>query len=362
MSTINDALAAIKERKYADRRLAVFNLEFSQMVDGQIRLTGKVLEKGMLDELQVELAREFPDVTVDVSAVAVMRQIQPKVLTTATSLVSTHARPSWDSETENELVYGMTVEILEEEDNWVYTRQTLDGYLAWAYKPYLSEQPAYDPTHMVTAPVAVLRQSPIRTALPTDRLMIGTEIHVETVDGEWAYIPAHMEATPPAMRGGWVRTNALTSFEDIPIGLEERRRAILGYAFDLVGVPYLWGGTTAHGIDCSGFARLLHHLVGVPTPRDADMQFHSGRPIPCPIPNRQVQQDTPVELSPYRPGDMIFYASDEPGADNITHVSISLGGWEVIHSSRSRNGVQVDDIRRVPHLSKSFFGGVSYLD
>jgi len=166
MSTINDALAAIKERKYADRRLAVFNLEFSQIVDGQIRLTGKVLEKRCWMNCRWNWRVSSLTSPWTSALWQSCGKFNPKILTTATSLVSMHARPSWDSETENELVYGMTVEILEEEDNWVYTRQTLDGYLAWAYKPYLSEQPAYDPTHMVTAPVAVLRQSPIRTHCP----------------------------------------------------------------------------------------------------------------------------------------------------------------------------------------------------
>ena len=45
----------------------------------------------------------------------------------------------------------------------------------------------------------------------------------------------------------------------------------------------------------------------------------------------------------------------------ITHVGISLGGWEIIHSSRSRNGVYIDDIQKVPHLRETFAGGCTYL-
>jgi cell wall-associated NlpC family hydrolase len=80
--------------------------------------------------------------------------------------------------------------------------------------------------------------------------------------------------------------------------------------------------------------------------RDADMQMADGRPV------------VPEQL---QPGDLVFFGE---GGENraITHVGISLGGWEIIHSSRSRNGVYTDNVQQVEHLRQSFVGAVTYLE
>ena len=142
---------------------------------------------------------------------------------------------------------------------------------------------------------------------------------------------------------GWVPAADLRALAELPQDEAGRRAQIVADAARFTGVPYLWGGCTAFGIDCSGFAQLLHRLAGVIIPRDADMQFEAGRPVD----------------EPFQPGDLLFFG--EGDGRKITHVGVSLGGWRILHSSRSRNGVQEDDVQAVEHLRESFVGARSFV-
>lgn len=96
-------------------------------------------------------------------------------------------------------------------------------------------------------------------------------------------------------------------------------------ALRYVGVPYMWGGTTFNGVDCSGFVQTVFERNGISLPRTADSQFEVGRP---------------VKQSDLEPGDLVFFETYAIGA---SHVGIYLGGGRFIHASSS-DGVRVDDL------------------
>jgi cell wall-associated NlpC family hydrolase len=99
-------------------------------------------------------------------------------------------------------------------------------------------------------------------------------------------------------------------------------------ALRFLGVPYVFGGTTAEGFDCSGFVQHVFAMLGIGLPRTADAQYDVGRPA----------------VGGPRPGDLVFF--DTYGG--VSHVGIYLGHGKFVHASSSR-GVMVS------HLSESYW-------
>lgn len=320
--------------RHQDEREQVFDLTIASSSPGSLTLTGRVLEQSNLDEFFDALP---PETVADGSAVEVLRRPDNPLLTVATNLASLHRGTSFLEEQLSQLLYGRQVEVLEEEEKWAHVRCD-DGYLGWIYRPYLREQPTAEPTHLVVEAVSHMRGQPGPGTGIVTRVMGGTYVTVLEVTGEWAYTAAHQT--------GWLPLSGLRRLGALPQNSADRRVQMMADAARLIGVPYLWGGTTAAGIDCSGLAQLVHRWSGLTLRRDADMQMAGGRP---------------VEGEAMQPGDLAFFGEDGDPR-RITHVAISTGGWKIIHSSRSRNGVYLDDIQQVEHLRESYAGSCTYLD
>ena len=315
-------------QKHTDERLKVFKIKIRSLEAGQLALTGSVLEQADLDELIKLIAKQFKDLRVDVSDVNVLRKPSNPILTINTNLATIHNSASFFAELSSQMVFGEKVEILSEQANWAYVRQ-MDGYLGWTYKPYLTGTPIPDATHLVMDPAARLYAQPDVTAPIVTRVFSGSPVHCLSTANGWAQVSANQT--------GWMKLADLRALSDLPKSGPEIRAQMQNDARRMIGVPYLWGGTTGNGIDCSGLARLLHSWVGVNLPRDADMQ------------STQCKRVEP----PYRPGDLFFFGEGDSDR-RITHVGFSLGGWEMIHSSRARNGVYQDDVQKKEGLRSIF--------
>lgn len=331
---------------YADPREHIFDVT-ARLEGQQVFLSGKVLDSSQLGELEEGLKSSCAGLKFDVSGIQIVRKSTPLIFGVAANLTSMHAEPSFLAEMVTQLVNGMQVEVLQEEGRWVYGRKhhdssapldAADHYIGWTYRPYLDPAPVPPATHLVTAPVGLLRAEPCLPSGLVTRLLGGSAVSVTGHQAEWARLVL------AGGEQGWLPQAELRALADLPQAESQRRENLLKDAFTMIGVPYLWGGCSAHGIDCSGFAQLLHRWIGIALPRDADMQYAAGKPVE----------------PPFEAGDLLFFG--EKGENRrITHVAISLGGWRIIHSSRARNGIQVDDVQLVEGLRQSFLCAATYL-
>lgn len=151
--------------------------------------------------------------------------------------------------------------------------------------------------------VAAVRAEPSDDAERVTELLRGEPVAVEGRRDGWARIKTAYDYF------GWVREGELAGTDGDP--LEQARRYL--------GTPYLWGGMTERGIDCSGLVHMAYRWVGRLVPRDADQQEAAG---------------TAVAEEELQPGDLITYGTDEAA----THVAFWVGEGRIFHSTE-REGV-----------------------
>jgi len=317
--------------KHADKRTSVFEIEIQELKNHRLTLSGRLLDQAQLDELH----RLLPGLTLDTDLVRILSRGSGERVHVTTNLTGLYERPSFGMPLSSELCYGTELEVLDQEKRWVLTRQR-DGYLGWAYRPYLGEGLAPAPSHLVLVPAVEVRAEPDATSEVVTRVVGGTGVVVETTQDGWSRIAAN--------KAGWIQSKDLRGIADFPQAVEEKHKTMFEDSKRMTGVPYLWGGTSGNGVDCSGLARLLHRWIGVEIPRDADMQYRAAKRVEA----------------PFEVGDLFFFAEDDSKRD-ITHVGICLGGWRMVHSSRGNNGVYTDDLQQRKSLMDIYVGTGSFL-
>jgi cell wall-associated NlpC family hydrolase len=220
--------------------------------------------------------------------------------------------PDLLSEQVSQALLGMPVEVIDTRDGWARI-ETPDTYAGWVESSALSEAPPLwdSPQLEVTDLWANLRRNPEYRRAAETVAFIGTRL-----PGPGAAVGPGVDGWTclllPDGNSVWTESHRVKSVAAEAPHL--RPAAILRTARRFLRVPYLWGGCSPMGLDCSGFVQLVYRLHGVPLLRDADMQAGQGAPA-----------DGPAAA------DLVFFGPDE-SSTRITHVGMMLDRARFIHA------------------------------
>ena len=216
------------------------------------------------------------------------------------SIVPVRKDPSDRAEMTTQWLFGETATMLERTDKWSRLRFDHDGYEGWV------DNRQMQPTKAKALPDAVRAAQPVVQVTTTHAIL---QLPMGAV------LPGDPENAPIPITGR-ISINGRTT-EELEGPAIER---ITTLAPLWLGAPYLWGGRTPWGVDCSGFTQTLYLLGGVVLPRDAWQQAEKGQTIDL------------IDLS--RTGDLAFFSNDE---GKIIHVGIVLdsegGSKKILHAS-----------------------------
>jgi len=234
------------------------------------------------------------------------------------SVCNIRTKPSHAAEMATQALMGTPVKVLDKRGGWLLI-QTPDLYTGWTDDPTaeLSDEDLAvwkgSDRLIYTGHTGVITDS--RGATVSD-IVFGVILVKTGARGEYWTVAL------PDGRTGEVRKQEAEDFGKWAENASIEPQRLIRFARTFMGSPYLWGGTSTKGVDCSGFTKTIYYYGGVIMTRDASGQFRYGE---------EVSIEKPLET--LAPGDLLYFGRVRDGKKRITHTGMYIGDTEFIHSS-----------------------------
>ena len=301
---------------------------------GKLTLVGSTTEKEAVEVLLAKLSKAGIKAENKIDVLPSKKLNGKTYGIVCMSTASFNCGGSFSAESGTQALMGMPVRILEENNDDWYRCINMEGYTAWVitrsvkamteeeYKAYLAK-----PKVFVKTKYSTLYSEKNVNSLPVSDLVWGCILIDEGKSGTWRKVSVADGRT------GYVPASDVVDLKAWIDSAVPTEKNIVETAKQFCGFPYVWGGTSIKGVDCSGLSKSAYFLNGYVLRRDASQQCKTGDSVD--VSKFVAGNYTKEALSNLRPGDLVFFGrkAENGRRERVTHVAIYMGDGMIIHSS-----------------------------
>ena len=313
---------SLKHKFAPDKRVALFDVDYS-FSGKNVMLRGVTTSPEAKAALLDGLAKANYKVMDCLQLLPDEKELESKTYGILNISVSNlHIKPDFSSEMVTQGLMGMPVRILQR-DGW-YRIQTPDNYIAWIHRVGVhpvtkAELAVWNSAEkiVVTSHYGFVYSQPNRDSPTVSDVVAGNRLRWKGTKG------AFYKVAYPDGREGYIPKSVSMPENKWRASLKQDAGSIIRTSHTLMGIPYLWAGTSSKGVDCSGFIRTILFMHDIIIPRDASQQAYVGEHI-----------DITSDFSNLQPGDLVFFGSEATPErkERIIHVGMYIGNKRFIHS------------------------------
>lgn len=322
-----ESVETIRQTWAPDSRVAVFDLDLRRE-SGRWVVSGETSSHEAWEELMVLSNRLLPEGHhFDLKRLPHAELGDSVYALVRISVANLRRNPGHTHELVDQVILGTRLKLMKRQGGWYYA-QTPYGYLGWITGASLAihdrkgmKEWKRSDLRQIGTIVSFIRENPDETSRVVNDATMGGTVKLLVEGGRYSNVEL------PDGRRGYIPAGHLREYVEAGIWQAPEGSKIVETAMKLHGIPYLWGGNSSKGFDCSGFTQTVYRANAYQLPRDASQQVNTGEVI-----------EPDENFSNLEPGDLIFFGPE----NRITHVGISLGGPKFIHAS---SYVEINSLR-----------------
>jgi hypothetical protein len=331
VSVLKSRLDSIRQVYVPDTRIALWDVSVENQ-NAHLTVKAEVQNPDARQSI-LQLKKEFPDVKFEVNVLP-DGSLKPYALIN-NSVSGIRRKTTRASEMLSQALLGTPVKVFKKKGEW-YFIQTPNQYLGWIN---IGDIVLFDTATLRQyesgKKIVFNRQCGFSYSKPDIKSQVVSDLVIGCILPVTNETKGFYKVKYPDGREAYVKKTDVIDYRQF-IRQKPIEKKLAETALKFNGIPYLWGGFSSKGIDCSGFSSLVYYLNGIVLQRDASQQTKYGKEI-----------TTRYDYSPLKPGDLLFFGRKATGTkkEKVTHVAIYIGGSRFIHSSKRVHITSMDSLQ-----------------